>query len=411
MADMRNLINIVEESKEQLDEGYVEFMFEAPADDIMSDLHGTQYSDVIRKSGNTVAILVPMSDRKVAIDDLVELLPGAEYDPSMPGSSNGGIRYRDGKVLIKPAGKQGAQSAGVANEIELFNIIQEMVATHKSITVTFKAHDGKKFDISGVIGIEHTGKETKGRLKGDVRIVTKDTKYPISLKKIDAEVWESADTYFGPTAIKILNRLYARNKIGLTGLGKKNQDGTEYVRISPEVAVEPTLDEVRNVIFGDDIETLKGAVIFQTFTPQHFVRDDDKLSVECESIIRSLNDIPRSHLMVWLIRNDSTRNPTGGIPGLRITAAVQTRAFGANGTKENILYVSRTGKELENPMADIAAQYIAAKGKKQAEQLKKLAATQKTKKKIDNVLNPHVDIRPPGTKKAPREIAAPRAKR
>lgn len=374
MTDLRKFIDIVEGKLEET----IEFLFEAPADDIISTLKNTQFSDTIRKSGTTVSVLVPMSQRKTAIGDLVNILPGAEYDPGMTGSSFGGIRYNSGKILVKPANKQGDQSAGVANELEIFSIVKEMTAEHGEITVTFNADTGKSFVIKNVIDIEHTGKETTGRLKGDVRLVTKKSRHPISIKKIDAEVWESADTYYGPIAVKILKKLYDGKKIALTGLGKFNQYGTEYVRISPEVAVEPTPEEVRDVIFGEDVEALKGAVVFQTFMPQHFSRDGNKLAVECECIIRNVSEIPRSHIMVWLIRNDSTRNPKGGIPGLRITAAVQTRAFGKNGTKEGVVYVSRTGKELENPMADIAAEYRAAKGKKQAAQLEKMAVDQKT---------------------------------
>ena len=144
----------------------------------------------------------------------------------------------------------------------------------------------------------------------------------------------------------------------------------DYVKISPEVAVEPTEEEINNVVFGEDIKAQQGRVVIQTFAPQHFVRSDDKIIIECEAIIKDIADIPRSHLMVWLIRNDSTRNPAGGIPGLRITAAVQTRAFGVHGTKDT-LYVNKNGRELENPMADMAAEYLAAKEKKQREREEK----------------------------------------
>lgn len=372
---MRDLINLVDDLLTE----EVEFIFESPADDIIDSLNTTEYKDTIRKSGNTVAVLVPQSKRIAALNDLLAILPDAEYDKNMTGSSFGGIRYAGGKILIKPNFKQGDSSAGVANEMELYNILREMLEEYEFINVTFRDATGGTFVVKKVVDVEHSGKEVVGRLKGDIRLVTKSTKRPISIKKLDAEVWESADTYFGPTAIKILKKLYDKKMIGLQGLGKYNQDGTEYVRISPEVAVEPTEEEIRNVVFGEDIEALKGAVVFQTFLPQHFVRDENELVVECETVIKSLADIPRSHLMVWLIRNDSTRNPRGGIPGLRITAAVQTRAFGKNGTKGNVVYVNRNGKELENPMADVAAQYIASKGKKQAEQLKAMATSKKIK--------------------------------
>lgn len=391
---MRTLIDLIESDS-------IEFIFESPADDIITSLESTPFNDTIRKTGNTVHVLVPISQRQQAIRQLTDLLPDAMYDPHMSGSSIGGIVYKGGKIIIKPTGKQGEASAGVANEMELFNVLTEMSKRYSQFTVEFKAADGKIFKIDNAVGVEHSGKEVTGRLKGDVRIVTKDTKHPISIKKISADVWESADSYYGPTAFNLLHKLQKSGKVELQGLGKFNKEGTEYVKVVPEVAVEPTPQEMKDVIFGEDIQALDGAVIIQTFAPQHFVQEEDYISIECEHIIKSIDDIPRSHLMVWLIRNDSTRNPTGGIPGLRITAAVQTRAFGKHGTKTP-LYVSRDGKELENPLADVAEKYLKDKEEKAASKNKQAAIQQK----IADIDKPTTGIRPPGTVRAPRDATA-----
>lgn len=347
---MRDLIDLLESE-------HVEFMFEAPADDIIADLDQTDYSEYIRVNGKRVALVVPMSQRQKAIQDLIALFPEAEYDPAMSGSSLGGIKYKGGAIQVKPTGKQGNNSAGVANEIEMINILSDMTTDYDVFTVRFIDPEGKTFEINDAIGIEHAGKDTAGRQKADVRILTKKGKHPISIKKLNAEMWESADSYYGAKAKKLLDKLADEGKVSLEPIGKQNRAGEEFVKVSPEVAVEPTKDEALDVIFGADIE-LDGAVIFQTFMPQHFVRADDIITIEAEAIIQKLDDVPRSHMMVWLIRNDSTRNPKGGIPGIRITAATQTRAFGKHGTK-NVLYINDAGKEIENPMQDIADKYRA----------------------------------------------------
>lgn len=358
---MRDLIDLLEST-------HLEFIIEAPADDILTGLESTPFDSAIRKTANTVHVLVPINQRREAITQLLALLPNSKYNPSMTGSSLGGIEYQGGKIIIKPSGKQGVGSAGVANEMELFNILDQMSQQHKEFTVEFRSPDGETFEIKNAIGVEHAGKETKGRLKGDVRIVTTDAKYPISIKKVNAEMWESADSYYGAKAAALIDKLKASGKIELTPIGKTDSTGREYVKISPEVVVEPTAEEVENVVFGEDIKSLGGAVIVQTFAPQHFTQEDDKISIECEAIIRSESDIPKSHLMYWLIRNDSTRPSKHGYPGLRIIAAVQTRAFGKRGDKP-VLYVNSEGKELESPMAAVAKQQqeLEASARKQTE--------------------------------------------
>lgn len=388
---MRNFIDLLEST-------HLEFVFEAPADDIITSLETTPYQDTIRKTANTVYVLVPIAQRRQAIDQLLTLLPDAKYNTSMTGSSLGGIEYAGGKLIIKPAGKQGGGSAGVANEMELINILNQMSQQYETFTVEFRSPDGTSYKIDNAIGVEHSGKETRGRLKGDVRIVTADNKHPISIKKVNAEMWESADTYYGEIAANLIDRLQKEGKISLTKIGKTDSKGREYVRISPELVVEPTAEEVEAVVFGEDIKSLDGAVIIQTFAPQHFTQLENSITIDCEAIIRSAADIPKSHLMYWLIRNDSTRSSKVGYPGLRIIAAVQTRAFGKRGDKP-VLYVSSDGTELESPLAKIAKQ----QADQQASLKKQTAITQK----IADIDKPMQGLRPQAAKdlRAKRNIS------
>lgn len=379
---MRELIDLLEST-------HVEFIFEAPADDIITSLEATPYRDTIRKTANTVHVLVPVAQRREAINHMLALLPDSTYDRSMQGSSLGGIKYQGGKIIIKPLGKQGGGSSGTANELELVNILTELSQQYETFTVEFRTADGVTYKVDNAIGVEHSGTKTKGRLKGDVQIVTTDKKHPISIKQVDAEMWESADSYYGATAAKIITKLHKQGKITLTGLGKTNSAGVEYVKISPELVVEPTAEEVENVVFGEDIKSLDGAVIIQTFAPQHFTQEENSITIECEAIIKTEADIPKSHLMYWLIRNDSTRNSKAGYPGLRIVAAVQTRAFGKHGNK-SVLYVSSDGTELESPMADIV--------KQQADQKDSVAKQSAIAQKIANIDKPTKGLRPPGAR-------------
>jgi hypothetical protein len=57
----------------------------------------------------------------------------------------GGIIFSDSpvKVLVKDSGKQGDQSAGVANEIEMAGIIASMIEKYGKVNVKFIDPRGK----------------------------------------------------------------------------------------------------------------------------------------------------------------------------------------------------------------------------------------------------------------------------
>ena len=100
-----------------------------------------------------------------------------------------------------------------------------------------------------------------------------------------------------------------------------------------------------NAIFGTDLNP-NGGVVIQTFKEEHFVQEGNKVTIEAHAVIAKPEDIPESHMMVWLIRNDSTRaNP---LPGLRTLGATLTRGIGKKGTKDVIL-VDVNGNVVKNP--------------------------------------------------------------
>ena len=106
--------------------------------------------------------------------------------------------------MAKPAKKQGKSSAGVDNEQKLVDFINSSAKTGP-INVFFM-NKNKTFDVIGCVEAISAGTDTSGRKKSDVNLIDyKGKVYPISIKKDDAEYWESADSYFGQEAKTIID--------------------------------------------------------------------------------------------------------------------------------------------------------------------------------------------------------------
>ena len=250
------------------------------------------------------------------------------------------------KIVVKDLGVQGDKSAGVANEAELAAMLQSMVEKYKKINVTFRDPRGKTLSIKNVTEVELTGKDVKNRKKADVILKSDTQKLPVSLKKLDAETWESADTMFGAKAREIIDKLVDDGVVTLRKL-----PGDDGFALSKEIVVEPTEEESMNAIFGTDINP-QGGIVIQTFKPEHFVQENNNVTVDAHAVIKNKEDIPESHLMVWLIRNNAGRlSKPLGIRGLRPMASVLTRAIGRRGDKDVIL-VDKNGNVVERKPVD-----------------------------------------------------------
>ena len=300
---------------------------EAPADDIVATLQNINIDNVKRVNNSRVIVFVPRSERKATIKILLDRLVGASYDPSLPGSSVGGIRYAGGIILIKPAGGTGEKSAGLANEKHLVDTINRFVAEVGPLNVTFVDDNGKTITAKNVTQAISSGADVKGRKKSDVNLLSGNRTIPLSLKKSNAEYWESADTLWGARADQIVDRLQAEGKVKLTKLDKKRTtDGADFVKISPEVAVPASAQETIEVVFGSDILSGSGGVVKQTFEDEHYKLEGNNLTVTADLVITSLDDIPENKRVYWLIRNDSTRTrPKHKYPGLRVLASYASR--------------------------------------------------------------------------------------
>jgi hypothetical protein len=271
---------------------------------------------------------------------------GVEYSDDAKLSSIGGIIFANSlvKVLIKDSGKQGDQSAGVANEIELAGIIASMIEKYKKVNVRFVDPRGKELTLKNVTDVDVAGRDTKDRKKADVVLKSKGGQLPVSIKKVNADMWESADSMFGKRAKEILDKLVDD---GVVKLRKIKMRGDQPVyELSKEIVMEPTEEEAMQAIFGSDINP-KGGVVVQTFKPEHFVQEKNNITIECHAVIASKEDIPESHIMVWLLRNDSDRNSkTMGIAGIRPLGVTMKRAFGAKGAKD-VVVVDVDGNVIE----------------------------------------------------------------
>jgi hypothetical protein len=250
------------------------------------------------------------------------------------------------KVLVKDKGKQGEQSAGVANEIELASIIQSAVEKYGTVDVKFVDPRGVELDITNVDEVDVVGRDTAGRKKADVVLKSTGDQLPVSIKKVDADMWESADSLFGRRAREILDKLVDDGVVTLKKIKERN--GKPVYALSKEIVMEPTEQEAMNAIFGGDLNP-RGGVVIQTFKPEHFKQEGDQITVECHAVINKKEDIPESHLMVWLLRNDSDRNSASlGIAGVRPLGVTLTRGIGRKGTKDVVL-VDVNGNVVDNP--------------------------------------------------------------
>jgi hypothetical protein len=327
-------------------------------------LRANGYED-FKINGNKINVLVqiPAGQKKnefrtAILNEIIAILKQQmpEADPEYsadPGiSSLGGVVFSASPVtvVVKDTGKQGDNSAGVANELELASLLQSVIQKYGTATVTFVDPRGKKMTIRNATNVDVAGRDTADRKKADIVISSARGSLPISIKKVDADMWESADNLFGERARGILDKLVKDKVVQLNQIGeRKMKTGTVPVyALSKEIVMEPTEQEALSAIFGADLNP-KGGIVVQTFKPEHFTQKDNVITVDCHAVITSAAEIPESHLMVWLLRNDSTRNGGSlGIAGIRPLGVTLTRGIGKKGTKDVIL-VDQFGNVVKNP--------------------------------------------------------------
>jgi hypothetical protein len=347
---MRDLINLLE-SVTKLE--------------IESVLKKNGYTD-LKVNGNAIAVLAQIPNgakkdafRKSILDNVLVILqksfpkssPTISSDPRL--SSIGGIVFSDSavRVLVKDLGIQGDQSAGVANEVEIASMLQSVIEKYGSANITFVDPRGKSLVIKDCNSVDVAGRDTANSKKADVVLNSPKRSLPISIKKLNAEAWESADNLFGSKAREIIDKLVDDGLVKLKKLDK-TRGGEPVYALSKEIVIEPTEQEAVRAIFGSDLNP-KGGVVIQTFKPEHFTQKGNDVTVECHAVITNKEDIPESHLMVWLLRNDSNRNSKAlGLAGIRIMGVTLSRGIGKSGNKDVIL-VDQDGNVIERQAEDL----------------------------------------------------------
>jgi hypothetical protein len=348
-TDIRDILNLLEAMEEP----------SITVPEVEKLLKANGYED-LKVSGNKVSVLTQLPDgsksgefRKATIDEILVFLDQEvpEHKPTFSAATNlssiGGIIFDNSKVhiLVKDIGKQGDKSAGIANEVEIAGMIESVIQKYGRADVTFTDDRGIELEITNANNVIVAGRDTGNRKKADIVITSDDQQLPISIKKIDAAAWESADSLIGAKAKTVIDKLVSEGLLELIKIGER-KDGAPVYKMSKEVVIEPTEDEAMNAIFGNDINPA-GGIIIQTFKPEHYAQDEDKVTVEAHAVIKSIEDIPHSHLMVWLLRNDKTRNIASiGYAGIRPLGVTLERGFGKKGTKD-VITVNKDGDVID----------------------------------------------------------------
>lgn len=292
---------------------------------LITTLADIGYKDVKKITDKKVAVLTD-KNRVTTLEDIQVKLKGQYDNTPSSESSVGRVRIQQFQILAKPAGKQGKASAGVGNEDFLVDYINEVAKTG-AINVVFKSPN-KTYIVNGCKHATSVGTDTAGRKKADVLLHDINGKsYPISIKKDDAETWESADSYFSAEAKQIIEKAIAKNK---TKLVYHNT----YYTIEPNIAVTAKLAEKKAVVFGSDLQD-GGAVVTKTFASSSFNQVDDTLTVTVSNIITKLEDVKGDKDVYFLIRNDKTRKSIKEYPGIRVLAAYKKRI------NKNVIVVER----------------------------------------------------------------------
>jgi len=281
---------------------------------------GMGYPNIKNKSSFRFQVLT--DENRINVLQKLEIaikmkFPEAHWDENASESSVGAIVIGRYMVGVAPAKSQGKASAGLDNEHTLFNMIRE-INNQGPMDILFKSKESKDFLVKDVVSFRDAGRDTKGRKKADIVLITSTgVEVPISLKKDKAEMWESADSYWAKEAKRIVDEQVKKGNISLTDKGN-----VKYM--TPNVAKKANSSEAKNVVFGEDIIKGKGCVIEKTFSGSYKIEDNVAI-IEVTNIITSLSDLKGNNEVWFLIRNDSSRKGSKIYPGIRVLAVKKSR--------------------------------------------------------------------------------------
>ena len=257
------------------------------------DLSDDKY---LRQSGTTYKVLVPRPERKNYVE-LIDKIDGFEYDGSMPGSSMGGIRYKGARFLVKPVGRQGRSAPGLDNEDVLVNNVRKYL-DEGAKNVIFKG-ENKNYVCRNITSIDDVGYDVASGKKADVILRGETEDYPISIKKLNAGFWESADRRYKSVLMNLLDKindgevppLGLRPYLDVQGNEKEGifvmYDTNTNKKISGVIVTDLPDREESSIIFGSD----NVVVIYGTYLDSSFKLEGDDLIVKVGKILENLDDV------------------------------------------------------------------------------------------------------------------------
>ena len=147
------------------------------------------------KSQNANIVIVEISDgnRIETQQEIAKYIHGEVDSHPLNVSSIGCVKVGNVKILVKTAGRTGKNSAGVENEHMLVDAINAVCNKTNKIDLKFQDQNGKVFMCKNVSGADAVGTDTANRKKADLIIHGREQEYPISFKKENAEILESAE--------------------------------------------------------------------------------------------------------------------------------------------------------------------------------------------------------------------------
>lgn len=304
------------------------------------------YTNFKNKTSNRIAIVID-GDRSAVLRKVAEIFKdqGAIYNPNYQTpvvngkggnqiSSLGVVNIGNKIVFTRPLSKQGNKYAGVSSEFSFVNGINKYLDTgygvFHTITVVFKG-PGRTIVVDKVLIAEYVGSNTSDGKKSDVNLIRLGAPtFKVSLKKSNAQIWESARSSYGFKASSIIDSLEKSGDIKLIRTGTQVEFGPGITG----VAIPTSDSEKTDFIFGSDILG-NGAVVTQTFLgDNNFIWDEKNLilTVNCLKLYDSLSQVKNSSEDPYiLIRSGKDRSLDGSeyYRGLRVQAVYKSRLVGS----------------------------------------------------------------------------------
>lgn len=242
------------------------------------------------------------------------------------------------KVIVKSKNHTGSGTAGVENEHQLIDAINQY-CENGPISVKFfeEKNPKKQFVFDEVYKAESIGTDTSDNKKGDIKLYGKAGSCVISIKKLTAEFWASCTKKGNPTAemgALLLEALLEEKRVNDT-YAQTNEAAADIPRIKLDCAgVTWPLNEkqAQSCVFGSDIKDANGCVVEQTFDESNikFDADSNTLNILSERVIASLDDIPADDYPWFFIQNSVNHTLAGKYRGVRLLAARYRRVKSGN---------------------------------------------------------------------------------